>query len=102
MTPPPHFQAALVKQSYVYLLKSQKDGKFYLGWTTDVERRLGEHNNALNPYTRSRIPFELVRYETFPSQELAKKRERSLKKNPNMYACFKTRALRGKENEVVG
>lgn len=82
-----------MKTSYVYLLRSMKDGKFYLGWTTDLKRRLEEHNNGLTRSTKSRRPFELVDYETYPSPELAKKRERTLKHCPRMLSLFKKRAL---------
>ena len=104
MTPPPHPEVVTCsKESYVYLLRSLKDRKFYLGWTTDLKRRLSEHNKGLNPSTKSRRPFEMVDYEIYPTKELAKNRERSLKKNPNMLACFKRRVLVGKlQNEVVG
>lgn len=92
-----------MKTSYVYLSRSMKDGKFYVGWTTDLKRRLEDHNAGLVRSTKSRTPFELMHHETYPSPELAKKRERSLKRCPRMLSLFKKRALneRAKE-EVVG
>ena len=78
--------------SYVYLLQSQKDKQCYLGWTTDLLRRLGEHNKGLNPSTKSKTPFKLIGFETYFSQREAKERERTLKRNPKMYRNFKKRA----------
>ena len=98
MTPPPIRSDQIIdavdqKKGYVYLLRSQKDKKFYLGWTTDVNRRLEEHNKGINLSTKSRIPYELIYFETLSSIELAKQRERVLKKNPNMYFYFKRKAM---------
>jgi len=33
---------------YVYILKSEKDGKLYIGYTNDLKRRLEEHNSGKN------------------------------------------------------
>ena len=94
MTPPPLSEATLtVNSAYVYLMRSLKDGKFYLGWTTDLKRRLDAHNRGLNQSTKSRRPFELIYYETYTTSEDAKIRERKLKHNPNMFNQFKKRAL---------
>ncbi len=87
-----------MKASYVYLLRSLKDGKFYTGWTTELERRLEEHNAESSISTKSRRPLELAYYETYSCPEYAKKRERALKRNPNMLFHFKKRALR---NQLV-
>lgn len=83
-----------MKTSYVYLLRSIKDGKFYVGWTTDLKRRLEEHNAGLTRSTKSRRPFELIHDETYPSPELAKKRESTLKRCPRILQLFKKRALK--------
>lgn len=64
---------------YVYLLKSKKDNNLYLGSTNDLKRRFKEHNSGLVTSTKSRIPFELVYYEAYKSEEDARKREQSLK-----------------------
>ena len=96
MTPPPAYKPKASpeqKQGFVYLLRSLADGKFYLGWTTDVQRRLQEHNEGKSFYTNSRGPWELMYYETYANTELAKLRERKLKHNPRMMFLFKKRAL---------
>lgn len=57
------------------------DGSYYTGWTNDLEKRLKAHNQGKgSKYTRSRIPVELVYYESFPSKEEAMKREAAIKK----------------------
>jgi len=90
------------KTSYVYLLRSMKDGNFYVGWTTDVNHRLKEHNAGLTRSTKARRPFELVGYETYPSSGAAKKRERTLKHCPHMNALFKKRLLNQRGKEAAG
>ena len=90
MTPSP-LSGDAKDRSYVYLLQSQKDEKCYLGWTTDLLRRLGEHNEGLNTSTKSRMPFSLIGFETYSSQKEARERERILKQNPKMYRNFKKR-----------
>jgi len=83
------------KTSYVYLLRSKQNGKFYVGWTTNLKRRLDEHNRSKYYYTKSRGPWDLIYYEVFPSIQEAKKREKTLKNNPRMMFLFKKRGLIG-------
>ena len=64
---------------YVYILRSLKDQKFYIGSTSNVEARLKFHNGGLQRSTRNRTPFELVLMEEFSTKEEALKREKQLK-----------------------
>jgi len=66
---------------YVYILKSLKDEKLYIGSTNDLKRRLSEHNNGLNRSTKARRPFELRYYESYSSEYDARTREYRLKKD---------------------
>ena len=61
--------------SYVYLLKSSKDGKFYIGCTNDLRRRLQEHNTGKSFATKSRLPLKLVYYEAYLHRKDADERE---------------------------
>jgi len=64
---------------YTYLLKSKKDGKWYTGYTSDLRKRLIEHNSNISGYTKGRGPFELIYYEACLSSKKAKMRETYLK-----------------------
>ncbi len=64
---------------YVYVLKSQKDKKLYYGFTTDLERRLKEHNKGKVQATKYRIPFTLEYFEEVEDIVLARKREKYFK-----------------------
>ena len=64
---------------FVYVLECA-DGSFYAGYTTDVERRVAEHNAGEGAkYTRGRTPVELVHTEGFESRSAAMKREHEIK-----------------------
>lgn len=73
MIPPPPYNNEKQRAAYVYLLRSIKINKFYLGWTTDLKRRLDEHNSGKSYYTKSRGPWELINYETYSTVQEAKK-----------------------------
>lgn len=65
--------------NYTYILKCS-DGSLYTGWTTDLERRLKEHNAGQGAkYTKSRRPVVLAYYEVFDTKEEAMKREYAIK-----------------------
>ena len=64
----------------VYVLKSRRNGKRYIGCTSKrVEVRLKEHNSGSNQWTRQNGPFDLVYYEEFVCLKEARQRERFLK-----------------------
>ena len=57
------------------------DGTLYSGYTTDIDRRLKQHNAGKgSKYTRCRLPVKLVYYETFDNKHDAMCREYALKK----------------------
>ncbi len=64
---------------YVYILQSLKDGRFYVGETSNVDQRLVFHNSGRQRSTKNRIPFELVYTEIFPDRTSALKREKQIK-----------------------
>ena len=65
---------------FVYILRCS-DGSLYTGITTDIERRVKEHNGAKNgsKCSRSRLPVELVYQEEMPDRSRALKREAEIK-----------------------
>ena len=63
----------------VYILKSSKDNKRYIGCTRNILRRLDEHNNGLVKSTRNRRPLELIYNEEFENKADASARERFFK-----------------------
>lgn len=64
---------------HVYVLECA-DGSLYTGYTTDVERRLEEHNAGDGAkYTRGRTPVEVVHTEPFETRAAAMAREYVIK-----------------------
>lgn len=68
---------------FVYIMRCA-DGTLYTGITTDLARRVEEHNtgNAGARYTRSRRPVVLVYREAAGNRSEASKREHAIKKLP--------------------
>ncbi len=72
---------------YVYILElndKNKSKKFYIGYSSDLKRRLFEHKSGNVFSTKDKKP-ELIYYEAYASIELARERERNLKKFGSAY-----------------
>lgn len=63
----------------VYILRSLKDRRFYIGQTENIKERLVKHNKGLVKSTKNRRPFILIFQENFGSRKEAINRERYLK-----------------------
>jgi putative endonuclease len=64
---------------HVYILECA-DGTYYTGYTTDVKRRVEEHNAGTGAkYTRGRTPVEVIHTETYDNQSAAMQREYAIK-----------------------
>jgi putative endonuclease len=67
---------------FVYMVRCS-NGALYTGVTTDVARRLAEHNDARGArYTRVHVPVELMWSEAHPDRSSAMKREAKIKRLP--------------------
>ena len=64
---------------FVYVLKSKKDGRLYKGQTSDIDKRLEQHNSGQVKSTKGFVPWELVYLEKFKSREEAVLREKYFK-----------------------
>ncbi len=64
---------------FVYVIKSCNRSKSYIGVTSDLERRLEQHNKGLVKSTSLAAPYELLHCEEYEDRDLAMKRERFLK-----------------------
>ena len=67
----------------VYILYSASVDRFYIGYTSDIDRRLEAHNSNQSKYTKNKGPWELVYRETYPEKSKAIKREQFLKAQRN-------------------
>ncbi|RJO60924.1 MAG: GIY-YIG nuclease family protein [Dehalococcoidia bacterium] len=66
------------QQYFVYVLRNPQ-GRLYIGFTTDLQRRLQQHQNGETGWTKRYRPWELVYHEVYSNRSEAIKRERSLK-----------------------
>ena len=64
---------------FVYVLRSLKNGSFYKGMTTNLERRLFQHNKGLTSGNKSLKPFELLFVQICESSIEARILEKYLK-----------------------
>ncbi|MFC5682658.1 GIY-YIG nuclease family protein [Flavobacterium sp. MAHUQ-51] len=64
---------------YVYVLESQKDGRLYKGHTSDIDKRIKEHNSGKTKSTKAYKPWNLVYFEVFNTREEAVLREKYFK-----------------------
>lgn len=64
---------------YTYILQSNKNSQLYVGYTSDLKRRIREHNQGLNFSTKKYMPWEIIYYEACIEESDAKRREKYLK-----------------------
>ena len=71
----------VLKEWYTYIVKCS-DNSLYTGITTDLERRVNEHNSSNKgaKYTKTRRPVKLVYNETHTDRSSSSKRESVIKK----------------------
>lgn len=65
--------------TYVYVIKSEKSGRLYTGCTSDLRKRLNEHNQNKSSSTSKRGPYQLIYYEACMNENDAFSREKYLK-----------------------
>ncbi len=65
---------------FVYIIESESSpGRFYVGSTTDLDRRFEEHNSGKSTHTAKFTPWRLVTYIAFSDQALIKQRRFALR-----------------------
>lgn len=64
---------------YTYILKSKIDNSKYFGYTSDLKKRVREHNNLKSKYSSSKAPFILIWYCAFNEKQKAIDFEKYLK-----------------------
>jgi putative endonuclease len=68
-----------LKFYFVYLLESQRDFSFYIGFTENVKLRLDDHNKGYVVSTRLKLPWKLIYFEAYLDKKDALGREKFLK-----------------------
>jgi putative endonuclease len=67
------------EEYFVYVLFSNTFGKYYIGMTSDLDRRLSQHNSNQVKSTKAFSPWSIVHRESFKTRLEARRREKYLK-----------------------
>ena len=65
---------------YVYIIKSLRFNKYYIGYTGNIKKRLNYHNKGSNQSTKTYRPYKLIYLEKYNTKTEAIKREKQIKK----------------------
>ncbi|MEE9466086.1 MAG: GIY-YIG nuclease family protein, partial [Candidatus Neomarinimicrobiota bacterium] len=68
-----------LQKYFVYILQSESDSGYYIGFTSSLERRIWEHNSGKTRSLKHRRPLRLVYFEEYSSKSEAKAREQQIK-----------------------
>lgn len=63
----------------VYILQSEINSKYYTGYSSNIEKRIEQHNQGQNISTKSGIPWKIIYTESYPNKKDAWLRERQIK-----------------------
>ncbi len=64
---------------YTYILKNKIHNKHYYGHTSNLDKRLNDHNSGLSTFTKKYLPWALIYSEVFNTRAEAMKREKYFK-----------------------
>jgi len=64
---------------FVYAIKSEVDGRIYVGFSQDLEKRLKEHNSGKTKSTKGFRPWKIIFSEICQTRIEARKREKYYK-----------------------
>lgn len=76
---------------YVYVLRGSSNPKYYIGYSSQLRQRLKQHNAGKVTSTKRGIPWQVIYYEAFGSEELAREREAKLKQRGRAWQELKKR-----------
>ena len=64
---------------FIYVLQSERSGRYYIGSTSNVANRVEQHNSGMTRATRNLRPWHLVHTESYETLAQARKRESQIK-----------------------
>ncbi|NBS69549.1 GIY-YIG nuclease family protein [bacterium] len=82
----------------VYILESQKNGRWYIGHTANLEERLAIHNSGKVILSAPYAPYGVIHKEEFATKSEAAKRERQIKRSGIIRKAIKNRIKRERLN----
>jgi putative endonuclease len=64
---------------FVYALVSDKDRRIYVGFSSNLEKRIIEHNSGKTKSTKGYLPWKLLYFEEVSNRALARQKEKYYK-----------------------
>ncbi len=64
---------------FIYILRSEKTKRYYVGSTKNLENRLKEHNSGETKSVRNGIPWKMIHVENFETRVEAVRKEKQIK-----------------------
>jgi len=68
-----------MEKFYTYILQSELNGRFYIGYCSDLEARLLKHNTGATPSTKPYRPWKMIYFEEYSTKKEAMDRESEIK-----------------------
>ena len=84
----------------VYVLENS-EGRFYIGLTDDVPRRVSQHNSGVSKWTRGKGPWKLVWQTCSLTLSQARKLERELKRQKGGNGFFRMTGLERGHGSII-
>ena len=81
---PDHLIVLRKSMYYMYVLKSLDSKDYYVGYSSDLRKRVEAHKSAESRFGKQHKEIELIYYEAYQTESLARTREAKLKKNRRM------------------
>lgn len=78
--PDVHRESRGTHMCYIYILQSQKNGRYYIGSTENIERRLSEHQRGKTVSLKKLLPVKLVFSKKYATMLDARHMEKKMKK----------------------
>ena len=76
---------------YLYVLKSVSKQRLYIGYSSNLRKRVLAHNGGSVASTKNFRPWQLIYYEAYSNESFAKDRERKLKQRGKAWQALKQR-----------
>ena len=76
---------------YLYILYSKDFDKWYIGYSSDLRKRLKQHNSGSVLSTKAFMPWQVIYYEAYQNKSLAQDREHKLKHHGRGFKELKKR-----------
>ncbi len=83
----------MIKRSmyYTYVLKSASKPRYYIGYSSDLKKRITSHNSGSVTATKYLRPLQLIYYEAYRGEMMARDREVKLKQRGKAWRALKLR-----------